>query len=570
MSCGAVSGYPGFSRWVFFKIKQGSGVFERGVKGTNGYSFWKIKLKKTGKVSLKGRYFWDGTKSIIFSGQIGVDPQDPGREILWFKGSRGPRFCEGKLDRKLPLSAMEALSDRIPQLAKTLQERMEESAVNFYAMTLEADQKREDGEVRQTPKKESKKISKEEEARRIDQLEAERKRKEAETIRRAAQEAERKWKEAQARRIAEQEAARKRQEQAAKLLAKKKTQQDTTPPEIVIFSHDTSRAITVVRNQKKVIISGRAADKNGIVEVFVNKMEANLDEKGNFDIGILLGVGKNDIVVSAMDTYENRATKTFSITREALAEPQDQKTKTSSEQYYALVIGNDKYQYIRKLETAKRDARDVAKVLKQVYGFEAKILLDATRNDIVQAINEIRKSLKENDSLLIYYAGHGEFDKTANKAYWLPVDARSDDDTNWILADRITSNIRRISSKHILVVADSCYSGTFTRRAVTDLSSAEARDRYLKKMRAKKSRTLLASGGNEPVSDIGAKGHSVFAAALLHGLKGMEKDVFTAEELFYEHVKERVAGNADQIPEYNIIRNSGHDGGDFVFRRVKK
>ncbi|UCH22901.1 MAG: caspase family protein [Deltaproteobacteria bacterium] len=556
MSCGPVSNYSEFSRFVFLNIEKGSGVFKRGIKGKNGYSFWTIKIKETGKVSLKGRYYWDGTDSIIFSGQIGVDPQDPGREILWFKGSRGKRLCEGKLGRKLPLAAMNALSDKIPLLAETLRQREEEQARRVVA--LEAEQRKRE----------------EEQAQRFAEQEAARKRQEQETsrfIELAAQEAERKWKEEQARRIAQEEAVRKRQEQAAKSLAKKKTPQDTTPPEIVIFSHDTSRAIKVVRNQKKVIIRGRATDKNGIVEVFVNKMEANLDEKGNFDIGILLGVGKNDIVVSAMDTYENRVTKTFSITREALAEPQkDQKPKTSSEQYYALVIGNDQYQYIRKLETAKRDARDVAKTLKQVYGFETKILLDATRNDIVQAINEIRKSLKEDDNLLIYYAGHGEFDKTANKAYWLPVDARSDDDTNWILADRITSNIRRISSKHILVVADSCYSGTFTRRAVTDLASAEVRDRYLKKMRAKKSRTLLASGGNEPVSDIGANCHSVFAAAVLQGLKGMEKDIFTAEELFYEHVKERVAGNADQTPEYNIIRNSGHDGGDFVFRRVKK
>ncbi|MCP4138694.1 MAG: hypothetical protein GY755_00105 [Chloroflexi bacterium] len=48
----------------------------------------------------------------------------------------------------------------------------------------------------------------------------------------------------------------------------------------------------------------------------------------------------------------------------------------------------------------------------------------------------------------------------------------------------------------------------------------------------------------------------------------MKFNKFTAEELFYSYIKERVAGNSDQIPEYNIIRNSGHNGGDFIF--VKK
>lgn len=182
-------------------------------------------------------------------------------------------------------------------------------------------------------------------------------------------------------------------------------------------------------------------------------------------------------------------------------------------------------------------------------------------------MNKFRKRLKENDSFLVYYAGHGEFDQATGKAYWLPVDAKSDEDTDWIIVDTITSNIKRISSKHILIVSDSCYSGTLTRSAVAKLGSDQARHRYLEKMQRKRSRTLLASGGNEPVSDSGGRGHSVFAAALLNGLTDMEKEMFTAEELFYAHVKERVAGNAEQIPEYNIIRNSGHDGGDFIFRK---
>ena len=161
-----------------------------------------------------------------------------------------------------------------------------------------------------------------------------------------------------------------------------------------------------------------------------------------------------------------------------------------------------------------------------------------------------------------------EFDQISNKAYWLPVDARSDEDTNWIIVDTVTSNIKRISSRHILVVADSCYSGTFTRRIYTYLDSASQRDRYLKKMIAKRSRTMLASGGNEPVSDIGGGDNSVFARAFLEGLKTISKNEFTAEELYYQFIREMVAGSSDQTPEYNIIRNSGHEGGDFVFRRI--
>jgi len=79
----------------------------------------------------------------------------------------------------------------------------------------------------------------------------------------------------------------------------------------------------------------------------------------------------------------------------------------------------------------------------------------------------------------------------------------------------------------------------------------------------------MASGGNEPVTDGGGSGHSVFARALLDGLRGMSERVFTAEELFHGYIKERVAGKSDQTPEYNPLRNSGHEVGDFVFVRVR-
>jgi hypothetical protein len=79
----------------------------------------------------------------------------------------------------------------------------------------------------------------------------------------------------------------------------------------------------------------------------------------------------------------------------------------------------------------------------------------------------------------------------------------------------------------------------------------------------------MASGGNEPVADGGGSGHSVFARAVLDGLRGMRERVFTADELFHQYIKERVAGKSDQTPEYNPLRNSGHEAGDFVFVRVR-
>jgi len=242
---------------------------------------------------------------------------------------------------------------------------------------------------------------------------------------------------------------------------------------------------------------------------------------------------------------------------------------STSGHYYALVIGNDDYVSLPKLKTAAADAREVERVLRESYGFQTKLLLNATRGQIVAALSAYRRELSADANLVIYYAGHGYNDKDADKAYWLPVDATIDDVSNWIIADEITTGIRVIPARHVLVIADSCYSGTLTRGlSITSPPPAE-RGQFLQRMAAGHSRTLMASGGDEPVADNGGGGHSIFAAALLNGLQKMEKTQFTAAELFSNYVIESVAGRAEQTPVYDPLRNSGHESGDFVFVRVK-
>jgi hypothetical protein len=119
------------------------------------------------------------------------------------------------------------------------------------------------------------------------------------------------------------------------------------------------------------------------------------------------------------------------------------------------------------------------------------------------------------------------------------------------------------------VVADSCYSGTISRSFDPSLSGSGSRENYLKKLTEKPARILIASGGNEPVSDSGGSGHSIFADVFIKALKNPFDNRFTAEELMTRQIKESVAGRSDQTPEYKVIRNSGHDGGDFVFVRRK-
>lgn len=234
--------------------------------------------------------------------------------------------------------------------------------------------------------------------------------------------------------------------------------------------------------------------------------------------------------------------------------------------YYALVIGNNSYQLVPKLNTPESDAKEIESVLRVNYGFHTRLLINATRQQILSALAAFRRDLDANANLLVYYAGHGYFDRDAARAYWLPIDASADDNSNWISADDITASLRSMPAQHVLIISDSCYSGTLSRAVENRTAGTAQRDRFLQKMFAGKSRTLMASGGNEPVADDGGGGnHSVFANALLKGLRQMEWSQFTANELFSLYIQERVGGNATQTPEYDAIRDSGHESGDFVF-----
>ena len=229
--------------------------------------------------------------------------------------------------------------------------------------------------------------------------------------------------------------------------------------------------------------------------------------------------------------------------------------------YYALVIGNNEYQDLTNLRSAVNDAKVVSTVLEVDYGFNVKLLENASRKDILRSLKHLRQTVSAKDNVLIYYAGHGYLDKDADYGYWLPVDSERDDDSNWIATDKIVSQVKAMKAKHVMVVADSCFSGTITRAIKIEQRTPE----WLAEIVKKKARTALTSGGLEPVMDTGSGNHSAFAYAFISLLK--ENDgVLDASQLFSK-LRPKVMVNSTQTPQYGKIHLAGDDGGDFLFVR---
>jgi hypothetical protein len=309
----------------------------------------------------------------------------------------------------------------------------------------------------------------------------------------------------------------------------------------------------------------------------LNNNPLNFDQTtGAFRTTVSLRPGENELTILALYRDFSFAQRRIPVTVDNGME-----TIRGVGRQYAVIIANDNYAGTGypNLVTPKSDALSLASVLEKRLGFHTKarsndgatrnlVLLNAGRNQIMETLDSLKAYLTPDDSLLVFYAGHGEYIEKINHAYWIPVDARKDAYYTWISADDITSMVAMLPARHILVVADSCYSGALNRGGeAAGRQGNDDRVRYIENMFRRPSRVLLSSGGTEPVADGGGDGHSVFARALLTGLSEEEDPVFTAEELYQRHIKARVVGQSSQSPQYQPLPKSGHEGGDFVFRK---
>jgi formylglycine-generating enzyme required for sulfatase activity len=237
--------------------------------------------------------------------------------------------------------------------------------------------------------------------------------------------------------------------------------------------------------------------------------------------------------------------------------------------YWALIIGIDKYQHAPKLESAVKDAKGVRDVLRERYGFQKDRIIElfneqATGPKIQNALYRLGRQAGKDDSVFIYYAGHGQYDEDGKLGWWVPVEAQPKDPGTFIMDSSVLSFVKGMKAKHVYLVADSCFSGTlFGTRALPPLN-----DRFFARMYAKSSRWGLTSGGTEPVADQGKNGHSIFAYHLINLLKE-NTDPYLVPSHIYDQLAPLITNNADQTPRSEPLKGAGDEGGQFVFRLTR-
>ena len=143
-------------------------------------------------------------------------------------------------------------------------------------------------------------------------------------------------------------------------------------------------------------------------------------------------------------------------------------TKDIYDNSWALVIGIDKYQNVQKLNYAVDDAESIKEILEDSFHFPSdniSILIneEATKQNILKSFSEMTKNAKENDRVLVFFAGHGEtmdLPGGGEKGYLIPVEGDAEElYLTSIPMDELREIALMSEAKHMLYLVDACYGG---------------------------------------------------------------------------------------------------------------
>ena len=265
----------------------------------------------------------------------------------------------------------------------------------------------------------------------------------------------------------------------------------------------------------------------------------------------------------------------------------------------ALVIGIEQYQSDRipNLRTAVDDAQRLSDILKKEHKYQVELLTneEATYDAIMDRLaTTYRERLSEKGRFLFYFAGHGtaiDSDDGGPRGYLLPHDAKSDQSETFLSMHAVNKALSAMACRHLMVVLDSCFAGTFrwsaTRHFANRSPRAIYRERYDRFIREPAWQVITSSSHDETASDVFKDrrekigNHSPFALALFEALEknneshvadhsgGKEGSdgVLTALEL-YQHLEQRVQHYSERInhrqtPEIWPLKK--HGKGQFIF-----
>ncbi|AWM10715.1 caspase family protein [Bradyrhizobium symbiodeficiens] len=206
----------------------------------------------------------------------------------------------------------------------------------------------------------------------------------------------------------------------------------------------------------------------------------------------------------------------------------------------ALVIGNGHYpDASAPLTQSINDARALSSSLRK-NGFDVDMVEDATKDDMVRAVNRLKSRIKRDTVVMLFFGGYGV--QAGRESYMLPVDAviwkESDVRRQGVSIDSVIDMMKEQGAKAKLVVVDASRRNPYERRFRSyshGLAPISASDNAL----------ILTSASPGKVVDDGKGEHSVLVSEFLNNLsaKGSAESVFNKTRVAISRASE-----GDQVP----------------------
>lgn len=206
---------------------------------------------------------------------------------------------------------------------------------------------------------------------------------------------------------------------------------------------------------------------------------------------------------------------------------------------WALIIGVANYKDFRSLRYTDDDAYRLFSFLQSPEGGalpeeQIRILIDeaATKADINENMREIMEKADSNDTVILYFSGHGA------KGSFLPTDYDTEKNNGVKYAD-LLSYVDKGKAKNKIVIADVCYAGSMSKNLIATRGSIDNTiQKYYKALKNSKGGTVLVLASSENEVSIESQGirQGIFSYFMIEGLKGQaDKNgdtIISIQELF--------------------------------------
>lgn len=208
-----------------------------------------------------------------------------------------------------------------------------------------------------------------------------------------------------------------------------------------------------------------------------------------------------------------------------------------AEKRVALVIGNNDYRNVPKLQKAVNDARTMGETLKQL-GFTVMVAENQNRQQFSQSLLAFDNAVGPGDTAFFFYAGHGF--EIAGQNYLLPTDVPAATEGQEelvrdasVLADRIVERLQNKQVRTSILVFDACRNNPFERQGT---------------------RAVAGGGGLAPMTQLPEGVFSIFSA----GYKQTALDRLSNDDTSPNSVFTRTFAKELLQPGENLVEVAQH------------